>query len=203
MNEKEKLLDLYGKKKDLIKSFISSCGISDDECLFGELCFCIMTPQSRAKYCRQAINNLKRDKNLFTATVEELRGYLVGVRFPEVKAQRIVEARKKLPELKKNLNMNPKVLREWLAVNIKGIGLKEASHFMRNIGFSGLAIIDVHIQNFLRKVGKIDQDKSLTKKRYLELEQKFLELSKELGIPPDELDIAIWMYQSGEEEFYG
>ena len=84
MNEKEKLLDLYVKKKDLIRSFISSCAVNNDECLFGELCFCIMTPQSRAKYCRQAINNLKKDKKLFTATAEELRKYLIGVRFPEV-----------------------------------------------------------------------------------------------------------------------
>ena len=162
-----------------------------------------MTPQSRAKYCRQAINNLKKDKKLFTATAEELRKYLIGVRFPEVKAQRIVEARKKLPELKNKLKIDPKELREWLAVNIKGLGMKEASHFMRNIGFKGFAIIDVHIQNFLRKMGKIEQSKSLTKNRYLELEQRFLELSKELGIPSDELDIAIWMYQSGEEDFYG
>jgi thermostable 8-oxoguanine DNA glycosylase len=37
----------------------------------------------------------------------------------------------------------------------------------------------------------------------LELEKKFIELSKELNIPVEELDIAIWLYQSGEKEFYG
>ena len=203
MGDLEQLLDFYEKKRDLIRSFISSCSIKDDECLFGELCFCIMTPQSRAKYCRQAVNRLKSDKKLFTANEKELLNYLKGVRFPEVKAKRIVEARKKLPELKSKLDFEPKELREWLVENIKGLGMKESSHFMRNIGFKGMAIIDVHIQNFLRNIGKTEGNKSLTRKRYLELEKSFLDLSERIRVPPEELDIAIWLYQSGEEEFYG
>ncbi len=132
-----------------------------------------------------------------------MRSYLKGVRFPDVKAERIIEARKKLPELKKRLNSDPKELRRWLRENIKGLGLKESAHFMRNIGFRDLPIIDVHIQNFLRKIGYYNKMENLTKKRYFELEKRFLELAKELKIPPEELDIAIWLYQSGEKEFYG
>lgn len=203
MEELENLLKFYEQRKDKIRSFINSCSISDDECLFGELCFCICTPQSRAKNCRDAINKLKSDKKLFTAGLEELRSYLKGVRFPEIKAQRIIEAREKLSELKRMLNSNPEKLREWLIENINGLGLKESSHFMRNIGFKGLPIIDVHIQNFLRKTGYYNIEGSLTKKRYMELEDSFLKLAKEVKIPVEELDIAIWLYQSGEENFYG
>ncbi|MFH1474062.1 MAG: N-glycosylase [Candidatus Aenigmatarchaeota archaeon] len=203
MDETKKLLDFYDKKKGMIRSFVKSCSVKDNECLFGELCFCIMTPQSRAKNCREAVNRLKADNKLFTADLKELRGYLKGIRFPEVKAQRIIEARDKLPELKQRLDSNPTELREWLKENIKGLGMKESAHFMRNIGFKGMAIIDVHIQNFLKKVGVIEQDKSLTKKRYMELEKKFLELADKLKIPAEELDIAIWLYQSGEKDFYG
>ena len=47
------------------------------------------------------------------------------------------------------------------------------------------------------------EKKSLTKKQYEELEKRFLELSNKLKIPPEELDIAIWLYESGEKEFYG
>jgi len=197
------LKNFYELKKDDIKGFINSCNYNSEECLFGELCFCILTPQSRAKICREAINKLKTDKKLFTANLEELLKYLKGVRFPNVKAGRIIEAREKLPELKAMLNSKPEELREWLMENIKGLGQKESAHFMRNIGYKGLPIIDVHIQNFLRKVGKCENIESLTKKRYIELENKFLELSKELKIPAEELDIAIWLYQSGEKEFYG
>jgi N-glycosylase/DNA lyase len=85
-----------------------------------------------------------------------------------------------------------------------GLGQKESAHFMRNIGFKGLPIIDVHVQNFLRRVGYYDKEnKSLTKKQYVELESIFLKLSEDLEIPPEELDIAIWLYQSGEKDFYG
>ena len=203
MKEVENLLNFYEKKKNLIKNFINSCNYKDEECLFGELCFCILTPQSRAKACREAINKLKSDKKLFTVSLEELRKYLNWVRFPNVKAKRIIEAREKLPELKEMLNSDPKKLREWLIENVKGIGFKESSHFMRNIGFKGLPIIDAHIQNFLRKIGRYDKTGNLTKKQYFELENKFLELAKELNIPIEDLDIAIWLYESGEKNFYG
>lgn len=203
MGEIENLLDLYEKKKNLIKLFINSCDIKDDECLFGELCFCILTPQSRAKNCRGVINRLKNEKELFTANLEELRDYLKGIRFPDVKAQRIIKARERFPELKKKLNSNPEELRKWLVNNINGIGMKESTHFMRNIGFKGLAIIDVHIQNFLRKIGYCKEKGNLTKKQYNKLEKKFLKMAKKLKIPPEELDIAIWLYQSREKSFYG
>jgi len=201
--ELKELIKFYEIRKNEIRNFINTCSYNNDECLFGELCFCILTPQSRAKNCREVINKLKADKKLSTASLEELLGYLKSVRFPRVKAQRIVEAREKLPELKKIINSNPEKLREWLLENINGLGLKESAHFMRNIGFKGLPIIDVHIQNFLRKIGYYDNAGNLTKKRYLELEKSFLRLAKELKIPPEELDIAIWLYQSGEENFYG
>jgi N-glycosylase/DNA lyase len=204
MNQEiDKLLEFYERNKNKIRNFINTCSIKDDECLFGELCFCICTPQSRAKNCREAVNRLKADKKLFTADQKELLSYLKGVRFPDKKAIYIVEAREKLPKIKEMLNSKPEEFREWLIENINGLGQKESSHFMRNIGFKGLPIIDVHIQNFLSKVGKYDIEGSLTKKRYAELENKFLELAKEVRIPPEELDIAIWLYQSGEKEFYG
>ncbi|MFH1228854.1 MAG: hypothetical protein V1678_00320 [Candidatus Aenigmatarchaeota archaeon] len=202
-SELKNLVDFYIQKKNEIKNYINTCSYKDEQCLFGELCFCILTPQSRAKYCREAINKLKADKKLFTATQEELLTYLRGVRFPAVKAQRLIDAREKMPELKSILGSKPEEIREWLFENINGLGMKESAHFMRNIGFKGLPIIDVHIQNFLRKVGYYEGTGSLTKKRYIELEKIFLNLSKDLKIPAEELDIAIWLYQSGEKDFYG
>jgi N-glycosylase/DNA lyase len=203
-SEINKVLELYENNKVRIKSFIKECSIDEDECLFGELCFCILTPQSRARICRNAINKLKKDNKLFSSSLAELRSYLTGVRFSDRKATFIIEARDKFPELKKILKSDQATIREWLLENIKGLGMKESAHFMRNVGFKGMAIIDVHIQNFLRKVGKHDKEAgSLTKRQYLELEKKFFELSDEMKVPPEELDIAIWMYQSGEKDFYG
>jgi N-glycosylase/DNA lyase len=204
-SETDNVIKLYKENKGRIKNFIENCSIDEDECLFGELCFCILTPQSRAKICREAINRLKKDKKMFTANLEELRSYLKGVRFSDRKALFITEAREKFPELKAMIKSgNTPEVRSWLVENVKGLGMKESAHFMRNVGFKGLAIIDVHVQNFLRKIGRYDKEAgSLTKKQYVALEREFLELAKELRMPPEELDIAIWMYQSGEKEFYG
>jgi N-glycosylase/DNA lyase len=203
-SEMKNVLELYESNRDRIKGFINKCSMEGDECLFGELCFCILTPQSRARICREAINKLKKDKKLFTADIQELGTYLRGVRFSERKATFLIEAREKFPELKKILNSDSKTARAWILENIRGLGMKESAHFMRNIGFKNMAIIDVHIQNFLRKAGKNEREAgSLTKKQYIELEGKFFELAKEMKVPPEELDIAIWMYQSGEKDFYG
>ncbi len=199
----EDLMAFYSRRKAMIREFIGKCGYSDDTCLFGELCFCLLTPQSRARYCRDAVNNLKKDRKLFTADAEELLPYLKGVRFPRTKAQRIVEARKKFLDLKRMIGTGQESVREWLLENIKGLGMKESAHFMRNIGFKGMAIIDVHIQNFMKGAGYCSSEGSLTKRRYLELERCFFKMSSDLGVPPEELDIAIWLYQSGEENFYG
>ena len=65
--------------------------------------------------------------------------------------------------------------RERLFVlDVKGLGMKEASHFLRNVGRGKtIAILDRHILKNLKKYGAIDGvPTSLTKKRYLEIEGK-------------------------------
>ena len=62
----------------------------------------------------------------------------LGYRFPNVRSSFIIEARKKMYQLEnviKSAN-DGNQLRDWIVKNIKGIGYKEASHFLRNIGFN-------------------------------------------------------------------
>mgnify|MGYP001596399044 FL=1 len=89
--------------------------------------------------------------------------------------------------------------REWLAENVKGIGYKEASHFLRNIGFGkNLAILDVHILKNLKNHGVIKKiPKSLTKREYLNIENKLREFCKKINIPMDELDLLFWSKETG------
>lgn len=204
-SEIKNLLKIYNQRKEEIKKFLEIIYKNkSDNYIFGELCFCLLTPQSRAKNCRDVVEKLKNENKLFTISLEELRKYLQKVRFPNVKAKRIIEIREKFSEIKKNLNLQPLELREWLINNIKGLNLKESAHFMRNIGFKGLPIIDVHVQRFFKEIGIFNGEiGKINKKQYLELENKFLKLSKKLKIPPEELDIAIWLYESGQREFYG
>jgi N-glycosylase/DNA lyase len=84
--------------------------------------------------------------------------------------------------------------------NIPGLGYKEASHFLRNIGLGcDLAILDRHIMRCLLECGVIlEIPASLNRKRYLELEQKMKDFSAMLDIPLSHLDLVFWYSEKGE-----
>ncbi|MEM2975891.1 MAG: N-glycosylase, partial [Candidatus Bathyarchaeia archaeon] len=89
-------------------------------------------------------------------------------------------------------------LREWLVKNIKGIGYKEASHFLRNIGFTNLAIIDFHILNILTRHKLIKKPKTLTRKNYLEIEQTLKNIAEKLNLTLAELDLYLWYIETNK-----
>ena len=79
------------------------------------------------------------------------------------------------------------------------MGYKEASHFLRNIGLGkDLAILDRHILRNLQNLGVINEiPKTLSKNKYLEIEEKMRVFSKNIGIPLDHLDLLLWFKQTG------
>ena len=96
---------------------------------------------------------------------------------------------------------DPDARRDFFAANkgIKGLGYKEGSHFLRNIGFKGYAILDKHILRSLHEFGWIESPKPpSSKKRYLETEQRLREFSVYLGIDFDEMDLLLWSSKTGE-----
>ena len=90
------------------------------------------------------------------------------------------------------------MIREWLAKTIKGLGYKEASHFLRNIGFKNLAIIDFHIIDILEKFGIIQKPKTLSKKKYIEIEQVLKKIGECVNLDLDELDLYLWYMETNE-----
>jgi N-glycosylase/DNA lyase len=202
--EFEELKEIYKKNKVMIKDFLKKAKQRSDEHITAELIFCMQTPQSKAKHARETVNRLKACNKIITADETDIRQKMHGVRFADKKAKYIAEAKKKVEEIKKMLDTSPFELREWLVKNIKGMGMKLASHYLRNIGIFGLAILDVHVQNFMEKSGMLEGKVGhLNKKQYLENEKRYLNLAKELGIFPEELDIAIWLYGNKCGVFYG
>ena len=201
--EKKSLLAVYEENRQTIASFLSKANRKDDNHILGELMFCLQTAQSSAKNARKTVEKLKEKNMLFTASESDILNAMEGVRFADRKAGYLCRARAKLPEIKSRLGSDPKELRIWLMDNIDGMGPKLASHFLRNIGIFGFAIIDVHVLNFLRRNGLIGEVKTLNFTRYLEIEKAFLKLADDLKIPPQELDIAVWMLGNGSGEFYG
>jgi N-glycosylase/DNA lyase len=90
-------------------------------------------------------------------------------------------------------------VRDALVEEVWGFGLKEASHFMRNIGYSGLAVLDRHVLRWMKVLGAIKEvPRSLTRRRYIELEQRFIRLAEELGLKPEALDLLLWYASTGE-----
>ncbi len=177
-----------------------------DEDVFAELCFCLLTPQSSAKTCWDAVTKLKQQTLLLKGTPVELEPLLKQVRFGEGKARYIVEARNTFSkagtlELKPRLTSfyNPFELREWLVENVKGLGYKEASHFLRNIGLGEeFAILDRHILRNLNRLGVITEiPATITKKRYLEMEEKLRRFAEKIGIPMADLDLLFWSRETG------
>lgn len=207
----KELLELYESKKQEIRKRLEEFRTvleKSDEKIFSELAFCILTPQSKALTSWNAVIALERKDLLLKGSIEQIRPFLQAVRFPENKSSYLVEARKlftdngrmnirnKLSEVKDD----PFLFREWLLGNVKGLGMKESSHFIRNVGFSKnqLAILDVHILRNLKEFGVIDEiPKSLTKKRYLEIENKMKNLANKIGISLDELDLLLWSKETG------
>ncbi len=167
--------------------------------IFKELCFCILTANFSAK---RAIEIQKRIGDKFlTLSEKELETELrnLGYRFPRTRARYIVEARKIMEELRKVLSssLSSHEKREWLVRNVKGLGYKEASHFLRNIGYKDVAIIDFHILDILERYSIIKKPKNLTKQKYLEIEEKLREIAKKLNISLAELDLYLWYMETG------
>jgi N-glycosylase/DNA lyase len=205
----EELLQIYSQRKDEIKKRLvefNSVFEESDERIFAELAFCLCTPQSKATICWNAISSLSRKNLLINGSEDQIKPFLNAVRFADKKAEYIINARNfftkdvKL-QIKDRLKSfeTSQESREWLAKNVKGLGMKESSHFLRNIGIGNdLAILDVHILKNLHKYGVIKEiPKSLTPKKYLEIEAEMKKFSKSIGINFAELDLVLWSKETG------
>jgi N-glycosylase/DNA lyase len=202
------LMDIYSPVKGQIETrlgeFRHIWEEAGDEELFRELVFCLLTPQSKAKTCWKAVQRLDRKCMIATGEPSEVSEELVGVRFNQRKAEYICRARSMFLERSLRATLagfgTSAAAREWLVENVKGLGYKEASHFLRNIGLGeDLAILDRHILKNLALLGVIvEVPSSPTKRTYLEIEKKMAAFSKEAGIPMGQLDLLLWYKEAGE-----
>ncbi|MHA1335774.1 MAG: N-glycosylase/DNA lyase [Promethearchaeota archaeon] len=171
-----------------------------EDAIFSELCFCIFTANCSAEKCIEV--QKKMGNNFINLSQEKLAEKLksLGYRFPNKRAEFIVYARKlKKKVIDKIYNYkNEFELRNWLAKNIKGLGLKEASHFLRNIGFKNLAIVDFHIVDILVKYKLINKPKSMNKTNYLKIESILQKLAERCNLNNDELDLYLWYIETNK-----
>lgn len=171
---------------------------------FSELCYCILTANSKAI---TALNIQKElgAKGFCSYNQARLSSAIKRNkhRFHNNKAKYIKEARSHIDIKKKIQSIIKKEseteARAWIVQNIKGLGYKEASHFMRNVGYKNLAILDRHILQVMHNHKLLKQKpKTLNKKNYLEIEEKFLNLANKFNMSAAELDLYMWYMKTGK-----
>ena len=180
-----------------------------DSRLWEELVYCIFTAGASAQMGLRAIEVLRPLLNdgareAMTRSLVKARAY----RYPNARPAYVVVTRDYLREsfsmrLRDRLKSfrDPQERRDWLArePRIKGLGYKEASHFLRNVGFKGYAILDKHILRCLNEVGVVNSSRPpTTKQGYLETEARMQQFARRLQIDFDELDLVLWSMKTGE-----
>ncbi len=189
LKKNKKIMRIVNEKIQEFDSFKNKTNNS----WFSELCFCILTANSRANTAVKIQKQVKT-KGFLEYSEKKLKKIIKQNkhRFYNNKAKFIVEARK-FKNIKTIISKkNELEAREWLVKNIKGIGFKEASHFLRNTGAKNLAILDRHIINLMNEYGLIQKPKKLNKKNYFKIEKKIIQLSKKTNLTPSELDLIMW-----------
>lgn len=198
--------------------------VSEEKLRF-ELVACLLSSQVRASTADAAMGRLyevgllsnarwrKRDKE-FEADVaiclanrgsEQQKGG--AYRFPNLRARQITQMRTLLQSKSLALRLATCVhameLRAELVREFPGIGPKQASMFLRNVGRSyDLAILDVHVLEFLYRLGLADPENTSVSKlvQYEQAEAHMKRYAVKCGHPVGYLDWAIWITMQAAKE---
>ncbi len=183
------------------KEFLAFKNHSNEE-WFSELCFCLLTANTSAEMGIRVQKQISA-KQFLSLPEKKLARELrkAGSRFYNRRANFICSARKfsGIKEILKSLPEKEK--RIFLVKNIKGFGLKEASHFLRNTGNLNYAIIDKHVFNVAKENKLIKEEKEsikLNEKTYFELEKKLKKIAEKLNLTLGELDLFLWFTKTGK-----
>ena len=165
---------------------------------FSELCFCVLTANTGAQKSIQVQEALSQEFRHAPHDTLRLLLQQHGYRFTN-RAAYICHNRR-YQNIRNILDRFPdqRVAREWLVTYVKGLGYKEASHFLRNIGYRNVAIIDRHILRAMHRYGLIKKiPDGLSRTQYLALEQILEEVAAHLDITLAELDLYLWYMETG------
>ncbi len=207
----EKIRAAHRARRDEIRARLAEFDevwrAASDERLWEELVFCIFTAGASARMGLRSVEAVR--ELLARGTHEELAGALQSKhRYPRARSGYIVVTREYLEgdcrmRLRERLEgfSDPIARRDWLARErgIKGLGYKESSHFLRNVGLRGYAILDKHILRCLAEIGVIESPQPpTTRARYLATEERLRGFARDVRIDFDELDLVLWSMKTGE-----
>ncbi len=191
-----------------------------------ELIGCILGSQVRHEMAVAATENMEyagllddacwfdcKDEGFESRVLEVLTGqsddlpHSGSYRFPQARSKQLAQARNALAQIPLATRLAddvaPKHLRKNLITDIPGLGPKQASMFLRNIGRSyDLAILDTHVLRFMdmQNLLSIKQARIGTVKGYERAEGVVIDYADSLGYPAGYLDWAIWATMKAARE---
>ena len=203
----------YLKKKEEIESkieefhLIGAEGTNED--IFLELVFCILAAGTSANLALKVSNILRKDNFIFYANLKEIIKKLkTCYRFYNIRGRYIFQTREYIRSVHKfnfkkifEINYTSDDRRSFFSdnKNIIGVGMKAASHFLRNVGFMEYAILDKHIISIMKEFNLIHYDSLiLSKNNYIKCELILGLFAKELNMPLGKLDLILWYMKTGE-----
>lgn len=202
-NQLLELQALHAAKRDAIRTRLGEFRRVPPSEYFYEIAYCLLTPQTSAENAEKVVTELRRCSFYELAFDPEsiLGNRTMYIRFHATKSKHLLRLKHEFESILAVLGTNNDAfeLREWLVRNVKGLGYKEATHFLRNVGRNGgLAILDRHILRNLQRYGAIRSvPATLSRKHYLRIERSFGKFSARVGIPIDELDLLFWSMETG------
>lgn len=196
-----------GEIRERLAEFSDIWRRGSDTRLWEEMVYCFFTGGCSAKMGLRSIEAVRH--LIRKGTREDLAAALTGVhRFPNARAAYITASREFLTEhcgmrLRKELMgfASDSERRDWLVKEkrIKGLGYKEASHFLRNIGLKGYAILDKHVLGCMAELRIFAEAKPPNSRaKYLIGEQALKKFADRVDIDFDELDLVLWSMKTGE-----
>lgn len=200
----------------------------NDENLFGALVGCILGSQVSFSMSVQAFENLRAEHLLAPrqqgrresldhwedAMVAVLSGKrfphgrrLAGYRFPSRAASHVRRTLESLNQEEGGLRSlldqatTSRDVRRRLVDRAYGIGPKQSSLFLRNIGYSSdVAVLDTHVLTFMRLMGLCDEVRSPSSLRHYErIEERLAAFALGRGIGLDRLDVSVWIVMRAAE----
>ncbi len=207
----EQIKEIYQQKRGEIRARLAEFDEvgreAGDERLFEELTFCIYTAGASARMGLRCVESVR--PVLMTGSRPDIQRALAGRhRWPDGRGDYVYQTRE---YLKEHCGLRMRELlagfekaesrRDFFSANprVRGIGYKEGSHFLRNVGCRGYAILDKHVLARLAEFSVIDDPKPpSTKKRYVETEEKMKRFAESVDIDFDELDLLLWYTKTGE-----
>lgn len=178
------------------------------EAIWKQKVFCVLSSQFNAKRAADITDLIVQSVPFFdyalpiraieAACFEFLSGRGIGHRFPRTRARQIAlcwfpfsQIKDEYQEFIRSCGSEDRARDEIVEV-FPGIGLKQASMFLRNIGASKtLSVIDIHTMFYLRTCHGMEID-HLSAKQYLRAEETLRRAASEHDLELNVFDVIVW-----------